>query len=320
MPGTKDVDVVIVVYGNAATIEGTVAAVSSLPDVESVVVVDHGTDGSGRPARRAGALVVEDPTNPGFGAGVNHGATLGRSPFLLLLNPDAELEPGALRAGLTALADDPGAAAVEGVTVTGSTGELERAGGKELGPLDLVGRAVGARRLLSFRLVAALAARVPALLHQIERGTDEIRDVETLSGAAMLVRRDAFEAVGGFDERFFLYGEDLDLCRRLRARGWRLLYLPVPWAVHENGSSSASSWMREVRWWEGTMRLAAQWWGDREFGIARAAAFVRLARLAVRSPRRSAEAYRAMILGPSAVRRAAERPWSSADVTRGTCR
>jgi GT2 family glycosyltransferase len=297
------VDVLIVAYGSADTIGQQVKSLAGEDEVAAVIVVDHGTDGSAELAREAGAIAVHDPTNPGFGSGMNRAARLATAEHLLLMNPDAELGPEALAAGLDALSSHPDAAAAQGLIRTPSTGQLERAGGRELGPIDLLGRAVSAKALLQLPLVASVVRRIPALSHQVVRGTDATREVDTLAATALLVRRAAFEAVGGFDERIFLYAEDLDLCRRLRAAGWRLLYLPVPWADHENGSSSSTSWMRELRWWEGTMAFAARWWSDRALRLARAAAWIRFARLAVRSPRRAPMAFRAMLSTPGRIRR-----------------
>ena len=101
---------------------------------------------------------------------------------------------------------------------------------------------------------------MPSLRDHVERVPSAAEDVETLAAVSILVRRDAFDAIGGFDERYFLYGEDLDLCRRLRGAGWRLVSLPVAWASHHSGASASGWWDRELRWWEGTMQFAAHWW------------------------------------------------------------
>ena len=119
--------------------------------------------------------------------------------------------------------------------------------------------------------------------------------VEALAATAVLVRRDAFDQVGGFDAGYFLYGEDLDLCRRLRDAGWELVALPVPWADHDSGGSAASAWTRELDWWQGTMRFAARWWSRPAWRLAQGAAFVRWLRLALRHPRGAKAAWRALL-------------------------
>ena len=303
--GDPVVDVLMIAFNNVSHIAATVRELVGRPEVDTVVVIDHGRDGSGAAAAEVGASVVHDPSNPGFGAGMNRAARQARAPFLLLMNPDASLSVDALSAGLEAMAADRGAGAVQGMIRTPSTGGLERAGGRELGPLDLIGRAVGARALLASPMIRRIVGRVPRLRHQVERGIEEIAEVETLAGTAVLVRREAFESVGGFDERYFLYGEDLDLCRRLRRRGWSLLYLPVDWADHENGSSSAGWWDRELRWWEGTMAFTARWWSTGAYASARLAAAIMFLRLALRSPMRSPQAWNAVVRSPGRVRRTA---------------
>ncbi len=297
------VDVVTVTYGNANEIAATVNDLRCRPEVASVTVVDHGHDGSGRVAREAGAVVFADPTNPGFGAGMNRAAACGSAPFLLLMNPDAQLHEDALPFGLTALGRNEHAAAVQGLIDTPSTGSYERAGGRELGPLDLLGRSVGAKRLLRSAAVRAVTRRIPALAHQVDRGAEAVGAVETLAATAPLVRRDAFASVNGFDERYFLYGEDLDLCRRLRRCDWELLYLPVPWARHENGSSSSGWVARELRWWEGTMAFAARWWDAWAFAAAEAAAAIMACRLVLADRSCWREIVDALVVAPARIRR-----------------
>ena len=291
------VDVVVVAYASEDLIARSVGSVIDLDEVRSVVVVDNGDGRSARIAVGLGAHTLLRPDNPGFGAGQNTGAAAGTAPFLLLLNPDAALESGALAAGLAALCDRS-VGAVQGVVASDSSGEPERAAGRELGPVHLLGRALSARALLRNRVVRVLARRVPSLRDHVERVPSAAEDVETLAAVSILVRRDAFECIGGFDERYFLYGEDLDLCRRLRCAGWRLVSLPVAWASHHSGASASGRWDRELRWWEGTMQFAAQWWATGAFLGALSAGGVMWVRLAVARPRSVGLAFRSLIGRP----------------------
>jgi N-acetylglucosaminyl-diphospho-decaprenol L-rhamnosyltransferase len=295
------VDVVVVAYASEDLIARSVGSVIDLDEVRSVVVIDNGDGRSAKVAVALGVRTLLRPDNPGFGAGQNTGAAVGTAPFLLLLNPDAALEPGALAAGLAALRDHS-VGAVQGVVASDASGEPERAAGRELGAVHLLGRALSARALLRSRVVRLLARRVPSFRDHVERVPTAAEDVETLAAVSILVRRDAFEGIGGFDERYFLYGEDLDLCRRLRGAGWRLVSLPVAWASQHSGASASAWWDRELRWWEGTMQFASQWWGTGAFLGALSAGGVMWVRLGVTRPRSAGVALRALIGRPMRLR------------------
>lgn len=274
MTGTG-VDVVEVAFRSDDVIEGSVRAALSLGG--RVVVVDHGDGRSAALAAAAGATTIVDPSNPGFGAGQNRGMRECTSEFVLLCNPDAEVDPAAVQAGVAHLRARPDVAAVQGVIVNRATGKPERSQGVELTPLHLLGRALGARRLLDVGWVRALARRSAVLRDHADRVPAGPVEVESLAAAAVLVRREAFDWVGGFDPGYFLYGEDLDLCRRLRAAGWKLLAIPDVWATHTSGGSATSSREREQDWWEGTMAFAATWWTGPKWWVARVVASIRSA-------------------------------------------
>jgi GT2 family glycosyltransferase len=290
--------VAVVGYDSAADIADVVGRARALPEVSEVVVVDHGTDGTAAIAQAAGAHALHHPENPGFGAGQNRAIRETRTEYVLLLNPDAVPDPAGIAAGLAALDADATVGAVQGVIVNRGTGEPERSQGREVGPVHLVGRAIGAKALLRSRSVRALARRVGAVADHADRVPETARSVESLAATCVIVRRAAFDAVGGFDESYFLYGEDLDLCRRLRGAGWTLLALPDRFAEHVSGGSAASAVGRELTWWRGTMQFAAQWWSPTDFAVAVAAAVVRWCVLAVRAPTLAGRAWRALVREP----------------------
>lgn len=300
---TAALDVVIVTYANRDEITECVARARALPGVGQVVVVDHGTDGTGDAAAAAGATVLRDPRNPGFGAGQNRGVAATSAPVVLLCNPDAAVDGAGIAAGLELLDADPAVGAVQGVIVNRATGAPERSSGRELGPVHLMGRAIGARRLLRWRPVRTVARRLGPVSDHVDRVPDAAVRVATLAATAVLVRRTAFDAVGGFDESYFLYGEDLDLCRRLRGAGWALVAMPVPFALHESGASAASAGARELTWWRGTMRFAALWWSPAAWRLAVAAALIRWLGLAVRDPGRAVVTWRELVQRPIGDRR-----------------
>lgn len=290
------VDTVLVAYGSEDVIGAAVVAARSLGG--RVVVVDHGDGCSAEAAARLGAVTSVDQTNPGFGAGQNRGVAGTTTRYVLLCNPDAEIRPDAVRAGADYLDCHPRVAAVQGVVVNRATGLPERSQGLAVSPVHLLGRAVGARRLLALSAVRRLARRSGVLRDHADRVPSGPVPVETLAATVLLVRRAAFDSVGGFDTRYFLYGEDLDLCRRVRNAGWSLVALPDVWAVHESGGSAVSSLSRELHWWRGTMQYAARWWTGGQFAVALLAAAGRATTLTLRSPADGAAAWSSVVLAP----------------------
>lgn len=306
--GDRSFAVTIVAYNGADSIAGVVAAARGLAGCTRVVVVDNGADGAGAVAEAAGAEVIARPDNPGFGTAQNVAVARCDEPFVLLLNPDAEPvgdEP--LARGISLLVERPDVAAVQGAVINIATGVVERSMGRSLGPVHLYGRAIGARRWLGSRVGRLLARRVGAADH-VARRPDAPIEVETLAATAILVRRDAFAAVGGFDERIFLYGEDLDLCRRWREAGFRLVGLPDDWVRHESGGTADSSWDREVAWWEGTLQFAARWWTPMAWWGVVPAVLLQALVLVIERPSRRREVWRALLRRPLAFRRAKGQP------------
>jgi GT2 family glycosyltransferase len=296
-------DVVVVAYASRATIEQCIEQVGALHGVGTVVVVDHGTDGTADVAAAMGALVIRDPGNPGFGAGQNRGVAATTAPYVLLLNPDAAPEPEGIAAGVALMDVDPTVGAVQGVITNRATGAPERSSGRELGPVHLLGRALGARRLLAYRPVRAAARRIGVVADHVERVPSAPTDVDSLAATAIVIRRDAFDQIGGFDESYFLYGEDLDLCRRMRRAGWTLVAMPDRFAWHDGGASAASSTERELTWWRGTMRFAALWWTEAAWFSALLAATIAWVHLSARDHRVSARAWRELVVEPRRDRR-----------------
>jgi GT2 family glycosyltransferase len=304
---TGTVDVVVVAYRSQELIERCVDAAGRIDGLGRLIVIDHGDDGSSAIAQLAGATVRDDPTNPGFGAGQNRGRALGAAPYVLVLNPDAVPRPTAIAAGVRYLEANADVAVVQGVIRDAVTLQPERSQGVELGVLHLIGRALGAGRLHGSAVAQWFARHVPALRDHVERLPKEPMAVVSLAATAWLARRSALQRVGGFDERYFLYGEDLDLCRRLRLDGWRLVASPIEWASHAQGSSADSGFGRELAWWAGTLRFAARWWSAPRWTGALLAAAVRCVGLVLRRPGSVGRVWRATV-GAALTSRADRRP------------
>jgi len=221
------VDVVLVHFGDPEPTVNGVARLGVLSPA-SVTVVDNSANLPAVP----GARVLAPGANVGFGAGVNLGASAGRAPWLLVLNPDAQIGRAAVDALLAAGRRDP-RLAVLAPRLLYADGSEQINGGRFSGWPREVSRCLGAGRWV--RGVRARARR-----EATARGDGPIAR-PWVTAAAVLIRRTAFEEVGGFDERFFLYYEDEDLCRRLRTRGWRAGVCPSADARHAVGGSTGQA-------------------------------------------------------------------------------
>ena len=205
-------------------------------DVEIIVVDNASTDGSlvaitGLP----GVQIIKNPTNVGFAAGCNTGARAATAQFLLFLNPDCSFEPGALLKLLDAFAADTQTGMVGGF-LTNLDG-TEQAGGRRAVPTPW-------RSFVRAFGLARFANRWPRLffdfhLHK-QKLPDHAIEVEAISGACMMVRREAMQEVGEWDEGYFLHCEDLDWCMRFRQKGWKILFVPTAQITHVLGVCSRS--------------------------------------------------------------------------------
>jgi len=206
---------------------------------EGVVVDNASTDDSASAVARFGANVrlARNAENVGFARGVNQGLAATTAPYVLIMNPDCRLMAGAIGI-LRAVLDANAECAIAGPRILNPDGSVQ---GSARGDPDMLtglfGRTTTLRRLVPFLPVA----RRNIVVDEAIRGGDESVVVDWLSGACMLARRDALHAVQGFDERFFLYWEDADICRRLRARGYHVRYVPGATAIHRVGQSSRTA-------------------------------------------------------------------------------
>jgi GT2 family glycosyltransferase len=178
--------------------------------------------------------VIVNARNLGFGAAVNQAARATSARLLWLLNPDCEVVPGAFGALLATL-DRHADCAIAAPRLLNPDGTVQASARGEPGALTgLFGRQTLLTRLFPSSRIAR--RNLPAA--DLVASGVESAPVDWVMGAAMLVRRDAFDLVGGFDERYFLYWEDADLCRRLRARGLATRYVPGARIRHEGGASA----------------------------------------------------------------------------------
>jgi GT2 family glycosyltransferase len=184
-------------------------------------------------------VTVERRDNLGFAAGINLAARQTRAPFLMLLNPDTILEGPVIRTMEDWLASHPDAG-VAGPRVVNADGTVQPSARKFPGVTTLFGGRTTwlTRRFpknwLSQRNLLAQDAKAPV-------------DVDWVSGSCLMTRRDVFDAVGGFDEGFFLYWEDADYCRRVNEAGFRNVYVPTAPVRHEGGASAGHNRTNAIR-------------------------------------------------------------------------
>ncbi len=206
-----------------------------------VIVVDHETDESQLAKvmrRHPQAFAIPRRANRGFAAGINEAAARAQTDLLLLLNPDTRVTPGAIEHLAHYLASHADVVAV-GPKVVSPDGSLQ-ATGRQF-PRALTG--LFGRTTLLTRLWPANPISRQNL---VSADAEAPIDVDWVAGTCVMIRTQAFRAVGGFDERFFLYWEDADLCQRLRARGGRVVFVPSAVVEHAAAQSSDRARVRSL--------------------------------------------------------------------------
>lgn len=197
----------------------------------SVIVVDNAsTDGSlqGLDRLQLPLVVIRNDRNLGFGAACNLGARQGAGEQLLFLNPDTRLPPNTIEDATRALTSRERAGIV-GIALHDERGAVQRSCCRLPTPWTFFVKALGLDRLPG-RLVRGYA--------MVEWPHDRTRQVDHVIGAFYLMRAPLFRELGGFDERFFVYLEDLDLSARVKAAGWECWFLSEPTAFHKGGGTS----------------------------------------------------------------------------------
>ena len=197
-----------------------------------VIVVDNGFGDDTWPMllARGDVRAIRGSPSLGFGGANNIGAAATSAPLILFLNPDTEPEPKSIALMAEELDRRP-KAAVAGPRLTLSDGSLDPAGHRNFPrPANALHRFLGSPRLLQRSIAKPYNPE--------ESLPTAVSEIDAVSGACLMVRREAFAIVGGFDPRFFMYGDDLDLQRRLVDAGWHTLYIPTVRVWHRKRQSS----------------------------------------------------------------------------------
>ena len=243
-----DLSIVIVSWNTGDLLRRCVAGiVASAPAVGyEIIVVDNASsdrsvarlrgDEASSPMLADGRLrIVENAENRGFGAANNQAFALSRAPFVLLLNPDTLIVPGAIESLIGVLRSDSRIGGC-GPRLLNADGSLQISVWRN--------PPVAWEILLSnLRLYRLLPGPIRgALLLGPHWRHDQRRAVRMLSAAVLMVRRETLDAVGGFDERFHMYGEDNEWCLRIVRAGWLLIFEPAVVVRHDEAQSSLKRW------------------------------------------------------------------------------
>ena len=230
------VSTVIVSFNSAGTLPACLEALYAHAPAAAreVVVVDNASDDD------TAAVVARDwpavtllpmASNLGFGAANNRGIRATTGERLLLLNPDAVVMPRAVDSLMAAL-DGDSTVAIAGPRIVDAAGRAELSFGPHISPW--------AEPWQKLR-VRGQERGWPLIASSVERDTRRPHHPDWVSGACWLARRNALEAAGLFDERFFLYIEDVDLCARVRSAGHRVSFVPEAVVRHARGASRATA-------------------------------------------------------------------------------
>jgi N-acetylglucosaminyl-diphospho-decaprenol L-rhamnosyltransferase len=227
------VDVVVVSYNSESKLDRCLSSVAGTDGVHVFVVDNDSQDASVAVASSYPATVIPVGWNSGFAHGCNVGWRAGTSPYVLFLNPDAAIDEVSL-ARLVDVLDQDATIGVAAPSIVHEDGA----------------RAHSLRRYPTLGRAFAQAFFVHRVLPHSEWTDEVVREDDAydhrwspdwLSGACLLVRRDVLEELDGWDERFFLYSEDVDLCRRVRDAGYGIAYEPGARCIHTGGASAPSA-------------------------------------------------------------------------------
>jgi N-acetylglucosaminyl-diphospho-decaprenol L-rhamnosyltransferase len=295
------ISVLVVTYRTPQLTAAAVASALRVDDVSEVIVVDNAGDAD--TPRLLQALddervqYVVNQRNTGYGQAANVAAKQATGQILIFLNSDAELAPEAA----TALVDEVqwhSGRGLVGARLIGPDGIIQRSAGLLPAPSDLTVRALGAHQ------VARALARLPvigsfmrdrSMAREYELAATATEPVSTtmVSGACFAIGREAFLEIGGFDEAFFLYFEDADLCRRVLKAGMPIRYLPQAVVTHIGGGSSAEDYHFSPRHARSMRLYLGKWYGPPGAALASVLMFLRALGFSVGAPRRAGRAWSA---------------------------
>ncbi len=235
MNKTPILSIIIVNYNVRQLLKGCLQSLEDTfpqENVEIIVVDNHSTDKSAAMLRKEfpQVKVIENETNRGFAAANNQGLRQSQGEYILLLNPDTVVLPNALREMVNFIEIHSDAGAL-GCKILNADGTLQSSCRNFPSLTTIFLENTGLYRLLS--VSKRLRNRYLILWDH-----DQIRAVDSVKGACLMVRKDVIDQIGFLDEAFFLYGEEVDLCKRISDAGWNIYFTPDAQIVHYDKQSS----------------------------------------------------------------------------------
>lgn len=223
--------------------------------IEVIVVDNASTDGSGEEIQKLEfksenyhLLFIQNKTNEGFSKGNNRGLAVATGNYILYLNSDMNVD-GLKLSELVTYMDKHQKVGIVTPQVNLTSGQID--------PASHRGFPTPWRSLCYFSGLENVSKKLSSFhsplstilggYHLLERDLNTEHEIEACTGAFLLTRLDVMRELGGFDERFFMYGEDLDLCFRVKKKGWQVIWLPAQKVIHLKGTSGIGSISKETR-------------------------------------------------------------------------
>jgi GT2 family glycosyltransferase len=243
---TPDLSIIIVNWNGGQLLRRCIESVIQHPPALSweIILIDNASSDDSlawvRSSNISNLRLIENEENLGFGKANNQGFNLSSASLLFLLNNDAEVRAGTFDRLITTIKSEPKIGAC-GPRVLNPDGSLQVSVWRNpASPWAMVMAALRLHRLLPKRLAGEW------LLGEYWDHARR-REVNLLLGAAILVKREVIADVGGFDERFHMYGEDLEWCLRIVRGGWKIIFDPAAEVVHHGGHAADQRWLNRDR-------------------------------------------------------------------------
>ncbi len=233
--------IVIVSYNSGHVLRFSLPMLKDLPDDIRIIVVDNASrDDSVEVAKNYGAEVIQLSENVGFAKACNIGWKSVASEYVLFLNPDVLIDRTVIEESLRFM-DSNEDVGMMGVRLVDGKGNYLKESQRKIPDVASAFK----------KLFLPWTSKHSGYYYEDE----QLRDVEALAGAFMFARRQALEQVNGFDEDYFMYGEDIDLSLRIRQAGWRVVYNPNIEAIHFKGASTERLNWKPIFWFHQAMHL-----------------------------------------------------------------